>query len=849
MTVRTSRLALLVAISISLPCFARAAGEPEVEIPFPADIPIPPATVLTPEEMLKTFKVPPGFHVELVACEPMITTPVAMQFDEDGRLWVVEMNGYMPNIDGKNEDVPNGRVVVLEDTDGDGKMDKRTVFLDKLVMPRAIMLRKGGALVCEPPVVYWCADANHDLVADGKEPLIPNYATGGNPEHMPNGLMLALDGWIYNAKSSWRYHFAQSSELRKEATLFRGQWGISQDDYGRIYYNTNSDQLRADLLPSAYLARNPNFKNAEGVNVQIAKSQRTFPGRVNPGVNRGYRKGELDEQGRLRQFTAVCGPVVYRGDLFPAEFYGNVFVAEPAGNLIKRDVLTETGGSIEAKDAAGKYALPDRDFLTSTSERFRPVNLYNGPDGALYVTDIARGVVQHITYVTPWLRRQFIERKLEQPLDQGRIWRIVPDGAKRPSPVKLSAHTSEQLVADLGSANGWVRETAQRLIVERGGEAAVPALKKLASSAKQPASRIAALWTLAGLEKLDAATAVTSLTDPEAKVRATAVRLAEPFAKRDTPLAEKIFALATDKAADVRLQLLLTLGEIATPKADAIMADVLNADIENSLARSAAISGLRGRELEFLRRAIQSPSWSADSKGRQTVLSQLARCVLEERKPARVSALLDEAAKPTQAAWQQLTVLDAIGSPSKSFKRVKFDAEPAAIAALANSTDAAVKSRAPKIAAVLTWPGKPGEKPEPKAPPLTDEQKEFVAKGAATYATICAACHLPQGQGQEGLAPPLAGSDWVDGPESRLMRIVLNGVGGPITVAEKEYTLDMPGLGAVLNDEQIAQVLSYVRRSFGHEQPVIDTASVTKTRAGNKDRGSEWTAAELEKVQ
>ena len=840
------------AVSLALAALATpvlpAAG-PEVEIPFPSNIPIPPATILSPEEMLKTITVPKGFHVELVAAEPMVTTPVAMQFDEDGRLWVVEMNGYMPNIDGKNEDVPNGRVVVLEDTNGDGKMDKRTVFLDKLVMPRAIMLRKGGALICEPPAVYWCPDANHDLVADSKEPLIPDYVKGNNPEHSPNGLMLALDGWIYNAKSAWRYRFTPTGELRKDATAFRGQWGISQDDYGRIYHNTNSDQLRCDVLPSGYLARNPNFKEAVGVNVKIAASQRTFPGRVNPGVNRGYQPNTLDEQGRLKSFTAVCGPVIYRGDLFPAEFYGNAFVAEPSANLIKRDVLTEHDGTIEAKDATGKYAIPDRDFVTSTSERFRPVNLYNGPDGALYITDMARGVVQHITYVTPWLRRQFIERKLDQPLDQGRIWRVVPDGAKRAPVVKMSTHTPEQLAADLGSPNGWTRDTAQRLLVERGGEAAVSALKKAASSAKQAPGRIAALWTLDALEKMDAATALAAFADADAKVRATAIRLAEPLAKKDVAFAEKVFAVSKDKDADVQLQLLLSLGEIGGAKADAVMAEVLAANVENPLARSATISGLRGRELEFLQTTLASPAWATASPGRQTAVAQLTRCVMEERKPERISALLDYAAKPPKAAWQQLAMLDGLGTPSKTFKTVKLPAESRALAALEQSTDAEMKKRAPKITAFISWPGKPGEKPEVKAPPLTDAQKAFVQQGAATYNTLCVACHLPQGQGQEGLAPPLAGSDWVDGPDSRLIRIVLHGVGGRISVAGKDYALDMPGLAAALNDEQIAQVLSYIRHSFGHEQPVVETAAVKKVRDGSKDRGAEWTADELEKIQ
>ncbi len=820
---------------------AHAATAPEVEIPFPSNLPIPPATILSPEETLKTIKVPAGFHVELVASEPMITTPVAMQFDEDGRLWVVEMNGYMPNIDGKGEDVQNGRIVVLEDTNGDGRMDKSTVFLDKLVMPRAISLRKGGALICEPPNVYWCADANHDLVADGKEPVIMNYTSGGNPEHMPNGLMLAMDNWIYNAKSSWRYRFTPDGQFKKDGTVFRGQWGITQDDAGRIYTNTNSDQLRGDLLPSAYLSRNPNFKGAEGANAKIATSQKTFPGRVTPGINRGYRAGELKD-GKLVNFTGACGPVIYRGDLFPKEFTGNSFVCETSANLIKRNVHTEENGSVVAKEAADKYATPGLDFMTSTSERFRPVNLANGPDGALYVADMARGVVQHITYVTPWLRRQFIERKLDQPLNQGRIWRIVPDGAKRQPAPKMSAETPEQLVAELGNTNGWTRDTAQRLLVERGGEGAVPALKRMIASGKSPLSRLHALWTLEGLEKLDVPTVTAAFADADAKVRATAIRLAEPFAKADPAVAGKIFALTADKHADVQLQLLLSLGEIGGAKADAAIASILTANAENPLARSAAISGLRGRELEFTKSLLGSPVWATASKGRETALAQLTRCILEERKPERVTELLTLSSHPTKAAWQQLALLEGIGTPPKNFKAVRLAAEPTA---LINPTDPELKKRAAKIAAVLSWPGKPGDVPEKKAAPLTAAQKVFVEQGATVYNTVCTACHLPQGQGQEGLAPPLAGSEWVTAPESRLIRIVLQGVGGKMEVVGKSYALDMPGLAAALTDEQIAQALSYVRRSFGHELPIVEIAAVEKVRASTKDRGASWNAEEL----
>lgn len=870
--------ALLLACAAAFFPIARAA---EDMAPFPASIPVPPATVLTPEEMLKTFAVAPGFRVELVASEPMISTPVAMQWDEDGRLWVVEMNGYMRNLDGTGEDAPNGRVVVLEDTDGDGRMDKRTVFLDKLVMPRAIALRKGGALICEPPHVLWCPDANHDLVADSRDVLIPNYTGGGNPEHQPNGLLLAVDGWYYSAKSSWRYKLTADNTFVREPTVFHGQWGIAQDDYGRIYTSTSEQQLLCDLLPSTYLTRNPNFKEAVGANVEITASQRVFPARVTPGVNRGYRKGVLDDAGKLQKFTAASGPLIYRGDAFPVKFRGNAFTTEPTANLVKRLILTEDDGWITGKDA-----YQGTEFLTSTSERFRPVNLYDGPDGALYITDMARGIVQHVTYLTPWLRQQYVERNLEQPLDQGRIWRVVPDGFKRPAVPKMSAFPPEQLVKALESTNGWTRDTAQRLLVEQGGDAAVPALKALTHRGVfETARRITALWTLEVLGKMDAATLYAALNDSDNdKVRATAIRIAESPAKKDAATAALVYRLspdgmdpqaltllrerssafsqqqnayaiefsragfANDPSAHVQIQLLLSLGEIGGTKAESVMAEVLTRNVENPLARTATLSGLRGRELEFLQSLLASPDWTKTSRGREAVVSQLVHCVLQERKPEHLAALLALAAQPPRAPWQQLALLDGL-APGKKSKPIKLAAQPPELGPLAVSTDEDVRTRAEKIAATFTWPGKPGETPEVKTPPLTAAQQEFVAKGAAIYNTVCTACHLPQGQGQEGLAPPLAGSEWVSGPESRLIRIVLHGIGGRISVAGKDYTLSMPGLGAALADEPVAQVLSYIRRSFGHEQPVVETATVTKVRAASKDRGSEWTAEELERYE
>jgi hypothetical protein len=197
--------------------------------------------------------------------------------------------------------------------------------------------------------------------------------------------------------------------LVKQRTEFRGQWGITQDNYGRLFYNVNDSQLRGDVTPPGYIGRNANYKCANGLNLAIATNQNVFPIRMNTGVNRGYRPDVLDTAGRLREFTAACAPVIYRGDNFPAEFQGNAFVCEPGANLIKRNIVFDQGLAISSK-----FAYPDHEFLASTDERFRPVNAYNSPDGTLYVVDMYRGILQHRAYMTTHLRNEILSRGLDK---------------------------------------------------------------------------------------------------------------------------------------------------------------------------------------------------------------------------------------------------------------------------------------------------------------------------------------------------------------------------------------------------------------------------------------------------
>ncbi|MRG44897.1 c-type cytochrome [Chitinophaga sp. SYP-B3965] len=448
--------------------------------------------VLTAEQSLQHLKAEDGSSIQLIAAEPQVIVPVAMTFDEKGRLWVAEMTGYMPDTSGTGENATNGKIVILEDTTGDGAIDKRTVFLDSLILPRALCLIENGLLVAEPPRL-WYVEINGDKA--GKRTLVDSmYTEGGNVEHQPNGLLRAMDNWIYNAKSNKRYR-KEGNRWLKEETHFRGQWGITQDNYGRLFYNNNSENLLGDYFSPGLGAANPHQRNVKGYDENIVPDNNVYPARPTPGVNRGYMKKVLDDSLRLRQFTAACGPVIYRGGLYGNAYEGNAFVAEPSANLIKRNILADSGYQVK-----GKQAYQGREFLASTDERFRPVNLNVGPDGALYILDMYRGIIQHKTFLTPYLKKEIATRHLTDPLNCGRIYRMFPTGSK-PVPFKLTTDPA-QLVVALDHPNGWVRDKAQQMLVDGKYPAAIPLLRQRLADVTKPLGLIHALWTLEGLHAL-----------------------------------------------------------------------------------------------------------------------------------------------------------------------------------------------------------------------------------------------------------------------------------------------------------------------------------------------------------
>jgi mono/diheme cytochrome c family protein len=646
---------------------------------------------------------------------------------------------------------------------------------------------------------------------------------------MVNSPTWFMDNWIYCADHTLRYKL-KDGKFIYERGVSRGQWGLSQDDFGREYYNYNSDFLRATTVPEVLYGRNPDFPGAAGGNVQLIKDQSCWPSHPTPGVNRGYEKDQLREDGTLATCTATCGAGVYRASLFPKDFSGNVFIPEPAGNLVKRVVVEEKDGELTAKNVYDKT-----EFFTSTDERCRPVNAYTGPDGALYIVDMYRGIIQHKGFLTHYLIGNILDRKLEEPYDRGRIWRVVPDGAVLKT-AKLP-QASAELVKCLSDSNGWVRDTAQRLLVERKDVSVAPTLAKLLASAPT-ITKLHALWTLEGIGGLTPDLVTAALHDADPKVRVAAVRVA------DRTLVPELAKLVTDPSPEVWSALGFALSPY--PEAQEAVLQLAKAHGDQALVREPILSGLRGRELETLEALLPKAPEAKETIG------ALGRAVMAEHRSAHVEKLLEvAAAQPANSTAQQALIAAAAGKGGTSSAKPKLiylDAQPAILQNPPGGADGKTKPLLAALDARLAWPGKPGVPPPPVIKPLTAEQQKLYDGGKVVYETLCAACHQPTGTGMSGLAPALVDSNWVLGDPQILPRIVIYGLSGPLKVNNETWSLEMPPLGAVLNDEQIAGVLTYIRREWEHNASPLSVEQVAEIRTQNKDRTKAWSSEELEEI-
>ncbi len=554
---------------------------------------IPPAPVRTVDEALKAFTIEKGYIIEPVAAEPLIEKPVALAFDAQGRMWVCEMRGYMPDIDGKLENKPTGRIAILEDTNGDGKADKRTTFLENIVLPRSIAIVPGGILYADQQNLYF-------VESDGDKPkgqaviVDKNYAPGGNVEHKTNGMMPGIDNWMYNAKSNARFKFIPGeNKIVKESTTTRGQWGITRDNFGRIFHNSNSTLLVGDRVLPNLLLGNQSVKMKSSISTRVS-SNAVFPGRVTPGLNRayisshnGYGSNTIDPKTfKLTNATGACGPVIYRGNNLPSEVNGHAFICESSAQLVKMI-------SVDAKDGnlKGAHPLEKRDFLTSTDERFRPVNIYNAPDGSLYLLDMYHGIIQHKTYMTSYLREQTLSRGLEGPgYGHGRIYRIRAANKPLAKVEDLSKVDALSLVKKLASPIGAVRDLAQMELINRKADPA-PIISALAQGAASELTTIHLIWTLEGLGALKADHLIGALSSKNDELVSTALYAALSLSDAELINLKTAAAAVSQTPMTLPYQARL-LATIPSPVAHEALVELLKKHHKTSLVKESAISGL-----------------------------------------------------------------------------------------------------------------------------------------------------------------------------------------------------------------------------------------------------------------
>jgi putative membrane-bound dehydrogenase-like protein len=559
----------------------------------------------SPAASLRCLKARSGFVVEQMAAEPLVFDPIAIGWGPDGKLWVVEMGDYPLGVDGKGK--PGGRVVYLESSKGDGVYDKRTVFLDNLPFPTGVLPWRKGVLVTCAPDIFYAEDTDGDGKADKRETLYTGFREG-NQQHRVNGLVLGLDNWVYvaNGDSGGRIRSLKTNKIvdisgrdlrirpdtgEIDAATGQTQYGRSRDDWGNWFGGNNSVPIQHYVLPDHYIRRNPHFP-VLAPRVQVP----AIPGAA-PVYPRSRTLPRFNDPGAANRFTSACSPIVYRDDLFGPHFSASMFVSEPVHNLVHREVFSPRGVTFRGVRADDERAS---EFLASSDNWFRPTMLQTGPDGALWVTSMYRAVIEH----PEWIPRE-TQKKLDLRAghDRGRIYRVYPNGARPRAIPRMDRLDTAGLVAALDSPSGWQRDMAQQMLLWHGDREAVPLLEKLTGSSR-PLARLHALCTLDGLHALTSGGLVKALSDAHPGVRRHAVRLCEGRLAGSAELGKALLARTEDADVTVRMQMAFTLGEWKDVRAGWALGKILSRDGGDRFVRSAAMSSVRRDNLDAVLQVV-----------------------------------------------------------------------------------------------------------------------------------------------------------------------------------------------------------------------------------------------------
>jgi len=564
------------------------------------------ADSLALKDAMASFQLEPGLRIELIAAEPLVVDPVAFAFDEFGVMYVAENRGY-PDPAKRGTPTHLGRIARLEDRDGDGKYDHRTEFATGLTYPNGIMVWRGGVFVTCAPDIYYLKDTNGDGIADVKKVVLTGFNADKTAQIRTSHPTLGMDGWIYVTSGLNGGNVTSPEHPEREPLVFspsdgrfhpetfefqttggRSQFGLVFDAFGRRFGTSNRHPLQHVVIEPWYLGRNPQvIFNRTVQDVAKAEADATvYP--ISKAVTTADFIPKLMGLSHKGTFTSACGPVIYYGTALEEIHMGNVFVCEPAQNLVQRQIISPENVSFRSVPA-----YENREFLASADSWFNPVFLGNGPHGALYLADMYRKVIDHPSYV-PETARAGLD--FESGKDKGRIYRIVRNEFTQTHtlgshPVSSSFRTDE-LVNLLRSQEEWDRSTAHRLLLERPDARAIPLLTDLAIHGERPESRTRALWLLQGLEGLNSQVLQKAIRDKEAGVREQAVILSGMLVGKYPDLINALVAATADENIRVRYLSSLELGSLKGENVTKALAQVALRDGDNPWSRAAVLSGI-----------------------------------------------------------------------------------------------------------------------------------------------------------------------------------------------------------------------------------------------------------------
>jgi putative membrane-bound dehydrogenase-like protein len=665
------------------------------------------APPLSPQQSQAALRTKKGHAVDLVAAEPLVASPVAIDFGPDGRLWVAEMYDYPSGLDGKFK--PGGRVRVLEDTDGDGIFDKSTVFLDNIPFPTGITVWRKGVLVCAAPDILYAEDTKGSGKADVVKKLYSGFGTD-NYQARVNSLEYGLDGWVYGSCGMFggritshltgktlnlgdRDFRIKPDTGEIEPATGRTQQGRVRNDWDDWFGCDNSELCRHYALADHYLRRNPH----------VAFTDTAIHVPDYPDWNRLYpaRQVQLFKlSGPPNRVTSACGIGVYRDDRLGREYQGDVFTCEPVNLVVTRLKLTPKGSTFLGRRAEDEQ---QSEFLASTDNWFRPVQVRTGPDGALWVVDMYRFVIEHPRWIPP---EDLKNLDVRAGADRGRIYRVRPADEKlRPVP-RLDKLDTAGLVVALDTSNGTVRDLATQMILWRDDKSAAPALEKMALIGERPEARLHALCALDGLGRLTAALVETALGDRSAGVRRHAVRLAAQFVADKPQLGAALAKLIEDADAQVRLQAAYSLGAWRDPRAGQALAALALKRADDRHLVAAVMSSVSDDNVAGILSAVLAEKSPPDSLA-QPLIGTVA--ALRDKKS--LATILTRLTTPDKegrfAAWQMTALaglLDALARRQETLENVagqeaQAEAHLMLLQALSRATDEAT-AEADRIAAV-----------------------------------------------------------------------------------------------------------------------------------------------------